>query len=163
MEVLAIKKFLVPILIVFIISLMAGSYFILRLDNISDFTVILITLILIALPPFGTYWLLIRTRTMPKLLLYLSFIICLGASYLIIPSSQKGCFNKMLVWLIPVLEISVLIVVIYGIFKSVISYRRNKQDEEHDFLDVIRISLEPKLGNGFRSEERRVGKECRYE
>ncbi|HLR68489.1 hypothetical protein [Virgibacillus alimentarius] len=55
----------------------------------------------------------------------------------------------MLVWLIPVLEISVLIVVIYGIFKSVISYRRNKQDEEHDFLDVIRISLEPKLGNGF--------------
>src|SRR5699024_11477275 len=87
----------------------------------------------------------------------------LPISYLIIPSSQKGCFNKMLVWLIPVLEISVLIVVIYGIFKSVISYRRNKQDEEHDFLDVIRISLEPKLGNGFRSEERRVGKECRYE
>jgi len=55
----------------------------------------------------------------------------------------------MLVRLIPVLEISVLIVVIYGIFKSVISYRRNKQDEEHDFLDVIRISLESKLGNGF--------------
>lgn len=47
------------------------------------------------------------------------------------------------------MEVSVLIVVIYGIFKSVKSYRRNNQDERHDFLDVIRISLEPKLGNGF--------------
>src|SRR5699024_980093 len=149
MEVLSIRKFLVPILIVFIISLMTGSYFILRLDNISDVIVILLTLSLITLPPFGTYWLLIRPKTMPKLLVYLSFIICLGASYLIIPSSQKGFFNKLLVWLIPILEVSVLIIVIYGIFKSVISYRRNKQDEEHDFLDVIRLSLEPKLGNGF--------------
>jgi len=151
MELLVIKKFLVPILLVFIIFffLMGGSYFILRLDNISDFTVILLTLSLIILPPFGIYWILIRPRTMPKLLVYLSFIICLGASYLIIPSSQKGFFNKLLVWLIPILEVSVLIIVIYGIFKSVISYRRNKQDEEHDFLDVIRISLEPKIGNGF--------------
>ncbi|WP_256200848.1 hypothetical protein [Virgibacillus halodenitrificans] len=128
---------------------MGGSYFILRLDNISDFTVILLTLSLIILPPLGIYWLLIHPRSMPKLLVYLAFIISLGASYLIIPSSQKGFFNKMLISLIPVLVISVLIVVIYVIFKSVISYRRNKQDEEHDFLDVIRISLEPKLGNGF--------------
>jgi len=149
MEVLAIKRFFVPILIVFIISLMAGGYFILRIDHISDFTVVLLTLSLIILPPFGTYWLLIRPKTMPKLLVYVSFIICLGASYLIIPSSQKGFFNKLLVWLIPILEVSVLIIVIYGIFKSVLSYKRNKQDEEHDFLDVIRISLEPKLGNGF--------------
>lgn len=145
----AIKKLLTPILLVFIISLMGGSYFILRLDNISDFTVILLTLSLIILPPFGTYWLFIRQRIMSKLLLYLVFIICLGASYLIIPSTQKGFFNKVLVWLIPVIEIGILILVMYGIFKSVKNYRRNKQNEEHDFLDVIRISLEPKLGKGF--------------
>jgi hypothetical protein len=128
---------------------MGGGYFILRLDNISDLTVILLTLSLIILPPFGIYWLLIRPRSMPKLLVYLAFIVCLGATYLILPSSQKGFFNKMSIWLIPVLEISVIIVVIYGIFKSVISYRRNKKDKENDFLDAIRISLEPKLGNGF--------------
>ncbi|REB11478.1 hypothetical protein DVB69_00785 [Sporosarcina sp. BI001-red] len=149
MEVLVIKKLLVPILIVFIISLMGGSYFILRLDAISNLTVILLTLSLIILPLFMIYWLFIRPSSMPKLLAYLAFIICLGASYLIIPSSQKGFFSKMMVWLLLVLEISVLIVVIYGIFKSVKSYRRNKQDEDHDFLDVIRMSLEPKLGNGF--------------
>src|SRR5699024_12484633 len=52
-------------------------------------------------------------------------------------------------WLISILEVSGCTIVIYGIFKSVISYRRNKLDEEHDFLDVIRLSLVPKLGNGF--------------
>ena len=86
---------------------------------------------------------------MSKLLVYLAFIICLGAAYLIIPPTQKGFFNKILVWLIPVMEIGILILVIYGIFKSIKNYKRNKQNEQHDFLDVIRLSLEPKLGNGF--------------
>src|SRR5690625_4966093 len=148
LEGLAIKKFLLPILIVFLISFMGGIYMILRFDNLSYFTVMLLTLSLITLPPLSIYWLLIRPRTMPKLFVYLSFIICLGASYVIIPSSQKEFFHKLLVWLIPILEVSMVIVVIYGIFKSVISYKKNKRDEEHDFLDVIRISLEPKLGNG---------------
>src|SRR5699024_4580753 len=124
---------------------MGGNYFILRLDNISDFTVILLTLSLIILPPLGIYWLLIRPGIMSKFLLYLSFIICLGAAYLIIPPTQKGFFNKILVWLIPVMEIGILILVIYGILKSIKNYKRNRQNEEHDFLDVIRLSLEPKL------------------
>lgn len=143
------KKYLVPILLVFIICLIGAIYFILRLESNNDFTVVLLTLSLITLPPLGIYCLLIRPRRMPKLLVYLAFIISLGTSYLIIPSSQKGFFNKMLVWLIPILEVSVLVIVIYGIAKSVISYRRNKQDEEHDYLDIVRLSLEPKLGNGF--------------
>jgi|SRR5690625_1631055 len=86
---------------------------------------------------------------MRKLVVYLAFIVCLGASYLIIPSSQKGLFNQILLWLIPVLEISIVIVVLYSIFKSVVNYRRNKKNKESDFLEIIRISLEPKLGNGF--------------
>ena len=148
-EVLAIKKSFVPILLVIIISLMGGSYFILRIDNISNVTVILLTLSLMILPPISIYWLLIRPRTMSKLLVYLAFVICLGVSYLIIPSTQKGFFNQMLIWLIPILEISVLIVVLYSIIKSVIGYRRTKSNKDNDFLEIIRISLEPKFGNGF--------------
>lgn len=149
MGVLTIKKLFVPILFVLLLSSMAGSYFILRIDNINNVTVILLTLTLILLPPISIYWFLIRPRSMPKLLVYLAFIICLGASYIIIPASQKGFFNQILLWLIPVLEISIVIVVLYSIFKSVVNYRRNKKNKENDFLEIIRISLEPKLGNGF--------------
>ena len=128
---------------------MGGSYFILRINNISNVTVILLTLTLIILPPMSIYWLLIRPRSMPKLLVYLSFIVCLGASYFIIPSSQKGLFNQILIWLIPVLEVSIVIVVVHSIIKSIIRYKGNNKSKENDFLEITRISLQPKLGNGF--------------
>lgn len=128
---------------------MGGSYFILRINNISQVTVILLTLTLIILPPTSIYRLLIRPRSMPKLFVYLSFIVCLGASYLIIPSSQKGFFNQILIWLIPVLEVSIVTVVVYSIIKSIIRYKGNNESKENDFLEITRISLEPKLGNGF--------------
>ncbi|MBZ5753578.1 hypothetical protein [Metabacillus rhizolycopersici] len=86
---------------------------------------------------------------MPKLLVYLSFIVCLGASYLIIPPTQKEFFNQILIWLIPVLEVSIVIVVVYSIIKSIIRYKGNNKSKENDFLEIARISLEPKLGNGF--------------
>lgn len=52
-------------------------------------------------------------------------------------------------WLIPVLEISIVIVVVYSIIKSIIRYKANNKSKENDFLEITRISLEPKLGNGF--------------
>jgi hypothetical protein len=128
---------------------MGGSYFILRLSNISNITVILLTLTLMFLPPMSVYWLLIRPKSMPKLFVYFSIIICLGASHLIIPSSQKGLINQILIWLIPVLEVSMVILVVYSVIKSIIRYKRNNKSKENDFLEIMRISLEPKLGNGF--------------
>ena len=95
------------------------------------------------------YWLLIRLRLMPKLLVYLSFIAGLGVSNLIIPTSKKGFFNQALVWLIPVLEISIVIVVVYSVIKSIIHYKRNNKNKENDFLKITKISLESKLGNSF--------------
>ena len=86
---------------------------------------------------------------MPKLLVYLSFIAGLGVSNLIIPTSKKGFFNQALVWLIPVLEISIVIVVVYSVIKSIIHYKRNNKNKENDFLKITKISLESKLGNGF--------------
>src|SRR5690625_7250528 len=105
---------------------MGGSYFILCIDNINNNTVILLTLTLIILPPISIYWLLIRPKSKPKLLVYLTFIVCLGLSYLIIPSSQMGFLNKILIRLIPVLEVIIIIIVVYSILRSVIRYKRNK-------------------------------------
>lgn len=141
----AIKKLQIPILLVVLLTLMRGSYFILRLDNINNSIVILITLSLIILTPMSIYFLLIRPRPLPKLLSYLSFLLCLAASYYIIPLPHKGFFNHILVWLLPVLEVCVIIIVIYTIVKTIILYKTN---ENSDFLDAVRKSLEPKLGKG---------------
>ncbi|NQD67962.1 hypothetical protein HP456_18830 [Bacillus haikouensis] len=143
------NKFNIPILLTFLLSFIGGSYLILRLDNISSNIVILLTLTLIILPPMSIYWLLIRPRSMPKLFVYLSFIICLGASYLIIPSSQKGLLNQILIWLLPILEVIIVIVVVYNIIKSIIRFKESNKSKENNFLEITRMSLEPKLGNGF--------------
>src|SRR5690625_1277460 len=128
---------------------MGGSYFVLRLNNISDEIAILITLVLLVLPPISIYLLLIRPRSLPTLLAYLSFIFSLGISYLIIPSLQNGFFNQILVWLLPILEITIVIVVLHSIIKIIIRYRANNQSEGKNFLELTIMSLEPKLGDGF--------------
>src|SRR5690625_6072717 len=132
---------------------MGGSYFILRIDSITNDTVILLTLTLIILPPISIYWLLIRPKSKPKLLVYLTFIVCLGLSYLIIPSSQMGFLNKILIWLILVLEVSIIIIVVYSILRSVIRYKRNIKRKEDKLIKSIIISIEPKLVRRFVLEE----------
>ena len=64
------KKHSVPILLMLLFILMGGSYFILRLDNINNFIVIILTLSMMILGPLSIYLLLIRPRSMPKLLAY---------------------------------------------------------------------------------------------
>ncbi|WP_180954649.1 hypothetical protein [Bacillus sp. V5-8f] len=140
------KKSYVPILLSLLLIFIGVSYFILRLNNVSDVLVVLLTLSLIILPPISIYLLLIRSSSMPKILVYLSFIACLGVSYLIIPSSQKYFYNPILVWFIPFLEVTIVISMVYSFIKSIILYKEGKGN---DFLEITRMSLEPKLGNGF--------------
>ncbi len=147
MEVPSIKKVRLPILLLLLSVLMGGSYFILRLNNIGNITVPLITIALFILPSITIYWLLIRPGSMTKLLVYPALIVCLGASYFIIHASQKGFFNQVLVWLLPVLEISIVIAVLYSIIKGIVHYK--KANKSKGFLEIVGMSLEPRLGDGF--------------
>lgn len=143
------KRLLIPILLALLLVLMGGSYFILRLDNVNNLIASILTLAMIFMGPLSIYLLWIRPRSLPKLLAYLSFILCLGAAHFIIPSTYKGFFNQTLIWLLPVLEVSIIILVVYSTTKSIIRYRAIRSNKPHHFLEVIRISLEPKLGSGF--------------
>lgn len=137
------------VLLVSLLLLMGGSYYTLRLENISDWLTITLTLAMIIIGPILIFFLLIKPKSLPKLWVYLSFLVCLGAAYLIIPSSQGGYLNKILVWLLPIIEVSVIVIVVYGIITSIRSYRSINSDENHSFLEVIEIGLKPKLGEGF--------------
>ena len=143
------KRLLIPILLALLLVLMGGSYFILRLDNVNNLIASILKLAMIFMGPLSIYLLWIRPRSLPKLLAYLSFILCLGAAHFIIPSTYKGFFNQTLIWLLPVLEVSIIILVVYSTTKSIIRYRAIRSNKPHHFLEVIRISLEPKLGSGF--------------
>ncbi|MGE6415581.1 hypothetical protein ACQKDD_15550 [Planococcus kocurii] len=137
------------ILFLLLTVLMGGSYYALRLETVTDWLTITLTLAMITVGPTLIYFLLIKPKAMPKLWIYLSFLACLGAAYLIIPSSQKGYLNTILFWLLPVIEVSVVLIVIYGIVKSVRTYRSVETGEKLNFLEVVENALKPKLGNGF--------------
>lgn len=128
---------------------MIGSYFILRLTNVNHIIVITCTLSLIVLCPLSIYFLLIRPRALPKLFLYVSFILCLAAAYFIIPLSERGFLNSLLIWLIPLVELSLVLIIIYSIIKSIVHFKKVNPNNEYSFLEVVKLSLEPKLGDGF--------------
>lgn len=86
---------------------------------------------------------------MPKIVAYLLFILCLAAAYFIIPSLQRDFLNRMLVWLLPVVEVSIICIILYSITKSFFRYKDIHSKESYSFLEGMRMSLEPKLGKGF--------------
>lgn len=72
------------------------------------------------------------------------FIILIGGSFFL-----KGFFNQILIWLLPALEVSMVVAILYSIIKGIISYYRINNRNKNDFLEITRMSLEPKLGDGF--------------
>lgn len=144
-----VNRLQISILLMILSTIMISSFIILRLSNINSLTVILLTLALIILCPLSIYFFFILPGSMPKILLYLSFILCLGLSYFIIPSSQKYFFNEILVWLLPIVQISVAIFIVHSIVKGIIRYKEINSNGSYTFLETARKLLEPKLGKGF--------------
>ena len=143
-----IKKLQILFLLVLLSVLFISSYDIVRLNNVSSTIVSLVTFIIILIGPLSIYLLLIRPRLLPKIVAYLSFILCLAAAYFIIPTHQRDLLNRMLIWLLPVVEISIICIVLYSITKSFLRYKEVHSKGSHSFLEVMRMSLEPKLGKG---------------
>lgn len=144
-----VNRLQIPILLMILSMVMISSYIILRSSNVSSLVVILLTLVLIIVWPLSIYLLLIRPRSMPKFLIYVSFILSLVIAYVIVPISQRGFLKQMLGWIIPILGISIFTFVIYCIVKIIIQYKKMNRNKHYNFLEVIRIELEPILGNGF--------------
>ncbi|MET3195722.1 hypothetical protein [Bacillus sp. OAE603] len=71
-------------------------------------------------------------------------IVLIGGSYFL-----KGFFNQGLFWLLPVILVIMVAAILYSIIKVIISYYRINNDKKNDFLEITRMSLEPKLGKGF--------------
>lgn len=130
-------------------TVMISSFIILRLDNVDIMAVKLLTLVLIILCPLMIFCFLILPRAFPKVLLYLVFLLCLGLSYFIIPSSQKDFLNGILGWLLPVVQISIILFITYSLIKGIVRYKEINSEENYTFPEVTRKLLEPKLGKGF--------------
>lgn len=143
------KNWKLLILLLILSFIMVGNSLLLHVAVVNDHLVIYATLSLILVCPISIYYLLIRPRNLPKLSIYISFVLCLAAAYFIIPASERGFLNKLLIWLIPLVELSLIIIIVYSIVTSIMYFKKVNPNKQYNFLEVMKLSLEPKFGNGF--------------
>jgi SNF family Na+-dependent transporter len=104
--------------------------------NNPDSLAIGITVDLLLTVPF-VYFLLIRKTSIPKTtvvpFLILGIIIC----SIILPSENQYFLNLFKIWVLPIIEISILSYVIYNVRKAIKRYKLNK-NRSLDFFTALK-------------------------
>lgn len=65
------------------------------------------------------------------------------------PIFSKIFFNEIIVWLLPIVQISVAIFIVHSIVKGIIRYKEINSNGSYTFLETARKLLEPKLERDF--------------
>jgi len=116
----------IPVLIIGLIILITKiSIF----QKNPDYLAIGITFDLLFTVPF-IYFLLIRKSDIPKTTVVPFLILGVIIGSIVLPSENQQYLNLFKVWMLPIIELSVLLYVIYNLRKGIKSY---KQKKEHSF------------------------------
>ncbi len=94
-----------------------------------------ITLDLLITIPF-VYFLLIRKKDIPKFTVFTMFIVGLITASLILPTSQRSLLDWVMTYILPIVETTVLITLIYKVVKINKAYKTQKLDNP-DFFNTI--------------------------
>ncbi|AXT19711.1 hypothetical protein D7030_09400 [Flavobacteriaceae bacterium AU392] len=86
------------------------------------------------------YFLFIRKLNIPKTTIVPIFIIGVIIASYVIPKDYQALLNAIKTWIIPIVEISVLIFVIINIRKAVKAYKKNKVNS-FDFFTTLKSSV----------------------
>ncbi len=124
----------IPLLIITAMVLIGKSTPFLAAPNTLSFA---ITLDLLLTSPI-IYFLLIRKTSIPKItvvpLLILGVVIC----SFILPLENQYYLSLFKTWILPVIEIFILVFVTYNIVKAIQLYKLNKKKESFDFFTVLK-------------------------
>ncbi|WP_299110435.1 hypothetical protein [uncultured Winogradskyella sp.] len=126
----------VPLLIIIAMVIVSSS---------SIFTVapnklaLAITFDLLITGPF-IYFLLIRKTTIPKTTIVPFIILGLVVGSFIIPSENQLYLNLFKIWLLPLIEISVLTYITYNVIKAFRLYKVNKTQSSSDFFSILKVT-----------------------
>ena len=141
----------IPLSIIsFMVLLTQSSLYPTHLENLSP----AITLDLLITLPIA-YFLLIRKRKIPKFTVVSVFVLGLVVATLILPKDQQSLLTTIKTYVIPVLEIFILLVVIFKSRKILIAFRMQK-DNSIDFFTAMKLASSnvlPKPVDGILSTE----------
>lgn len=123
----------IPLLILILIFLITKSPL---FKTNPDYLAIGITFDLLLTVPF-IYFLLIRKTNIPKTTVFPFIILGVVLCSIILPSENQQYLNLFKTWILPIVELSVLLYVIYNVRKGIKSYKQ-KKDLSIDFFTALK-------------------------
>ncbi len=131
----SIIAFAIPFSIIFLMVLIAGSKL---FQSNPDMLSIAITIDLLFTVPF-LYFLLIRKKNISKLTIVYFFIIGLIVSSFIIPKEHQSILQFVKNWILPFIEIGIVVLVLTKIRKGIKIFKSNTHKEVSiDFFTVLK-------------------------
>ena len=126
--------FSVPLLIITAMILIASSTFFSTTPNKLSLA---ITIDLLITSPF-IYFLLIRKTSIPKTTVFPFIILGVVVCSFIIPTENQYYLSLFKTWLLPLIELLVLIFVTYNVIKAIREYKLNKSEASSDFFTILK-------------------------
>ena len=140
----SVLAFAIPILLIIVVALL--SRFIILSDQ-NQLFYNAVTIDLVFTIPF-IYFLLIRKKNIPKTTTVPLFVIgILPASYLV-PQQYQSLLNVIKSWVVPIVEVSVLIFIILSVRKAIKAYKANKTGS-FDFFTTLKTTASEVLSKRF--------------
>ncbi|AHM60712.1 hypothetical protein D770_12275 [Flammeovirgaceae bacterium 311] len=135
-----IVAFGTPLLIIFIMIIITKSALFKLNPHMVSFGV---TFDLLLTTPF-IYYLLIRKKNIPKITIVSFFIAGIAIASVILPPENQHFLSLAKKWILPLVEITVLVFVIYKVNKALHSYRENKA-LSLDFFTILKHTCQELL------------------
>jgi hypothetical protein len=124
--------FLIPLaLLLTLVLLLKSSLFLTNQNSLSTF----ITIDFVITIPF-VYFLLIRKRNISNFTIAPFLILCVVVASYTIPSANQDVLSLAKTWLVPIVELSVIILVILKVRKALTVYKKTASNH-HDFYSAL--------------------------
>lgn len=122
--------------LVTIILLLSSSVF---TNHASELSLTVTVDLLVCIPV--VYWLVIRKSKIPNITVVPVLVIGLVVGTVLIPKTNQGFLELFKVWVLPVVELSVLGYIVFKVRKALQVFRKQK-DNTADFYDAVKATCE---------------------
>lgn len=128
--------FSVPLLIIGVLISLASSTF---FSKSTSKLAMAITIDLLITVPF-IYFLLIRKTDIPKTTIVPFIILGVITCSFIIPVENQYYLSLFKTWILPLIELFVLIFISYNVIKTIRQYKLNKTETASDFFSILKLT-----------------------
>jgi len=133
----------------FVSALFFGSMYIsFHQLKVNDMTVNIFNVLGIVLLPLLYYMLIVKPKNGKAGFTYIIFIASIACTYWITPVEQKEFLKTLLRWLIPLLEVVIVLYIAIRLYFIIKRYKLARNNNEAQPMDSLHEALVPLLGKG---------------